>query len=243
MSISNEMGPADIRACTGNNDGVFGGNGAWWLIILFLFAFAGGGWGNGWGGGGGVQENYVLTSDFAQVERKLDGIANGLCDGFYAQNTSLLNGFAGVNQGMAQGFANAELARTNGIMALTQQLNAMAATNAQCCCDTKAAIADLKYSGAVNTRDIIDNQNANYRALHDEIVANRMADKDAQISALTMQVNNLNLAASQARQNEYLVDRLGPKMPVAAYLTCNPNGGINYAVPVDNCGCNCGWNR
>ena len=75
--------------------GGFGGDGAWWIIILFLFVFCG--WGNnGWGnngnyGAGGVMDGYVLTSDFATVERKLDSVNNGLCDGFYAQ-AQLING-------------------------------------------------------------------------------------------------------------------------------------------------------
>lgn len=37
---------SDVALLTGNNrnDGMFGGDGAWWLIVLFLFAFCG--WGN-----------------------------------------------------------------------------------------------------------------------------------------------------------------------------------------------------
>ena len=95
----------------GNNDG-FGDNGSWWVIIFLIFAFMGWGRGNnGFGGGSngyGAMDNYVLASDFATIQRQLsDGfgdltsqtryIQNGLCDGFYAMNTSLLNGFAGVN--------------------------------------------------------------------------------------------------------------------------------------------------
>lgn len=86
----------------GGNGFGFGGDGAWFLIILFLFAFCGWG-GNGWGNNGnsgGVVDGYVLSSDFANIERKMDLINGGLCDGFYAVNTTLLNGFAGVNQNM-----------------------------------------------------------------------------------------------------------------------------------------------
>lgn len=93
---------ADIAAATGDgrNNGAWGdGNGAWWIIILFLFVFCG--WGNGnngflggRGNDGGVVDGYILTSDFANIERKIDGVNNGLCDGFYAVNSSLLNGFA-----------------------------------------------------------------------------------------------------------------------------------------------------
>ena len=101
MSLSeNGLSPADVVALNGSNgnDGMFGGNGAYWLIILFLFAFCGWG-GNGFGGfgggsGAGASDNYVLASDFATIQRQLsdgfgaleakgDSISNGLCSGFY----------------------------------------------------------------------------------------------------------------------------------------------------------------
>ena len=117
---------------TGNNgDGMFGDNGAWWVIIFLIFAFMG--WGrnnNGFGGNGlGATDNYVLASDFATIQRQLsDGfgdltaqsryIQNGLCDGFYAMNTSLLNGFAGVNNAiMTNGYET-----RNAIQGVSSQL-------------------------------------------------------------------------------------------------------------------------
>lgn len=89
-----------------------------------------------------------------------------------------------------------------------------------------------------NTRDIIENQNANYRALHDEIVANRIEDKNAQITAQQNEINALRLAASQERQNTYLINELKP-CPVPAYITCNPYQSYSYGS-YGNCGCNCG---
>lgn len=90
---------SDIRAATGGDDGFgYGGSGAWWIIILFLFVFMGGGL-NGFGN----RDNGALTRaemqqgfDTQEITRKLDGINYGLCDGFYAQNTTMLNGFAGI---------------------------------------------------------------------------------------------------------------------------------------------------
>lgn len=94
---------------------------------------------------------------------------------------------------------------------------------------------------AMSTRDIVDNMNANYRALHDEIVANRIEDKNAQITAQQNEINALRLAASQEKQNAYLVDKLNPnKCPIPAYLTCNPNAPLNYSINYQNgCGCGC----
>ena len=117
--MENGMSPADLAAVTGRNngDGMIGGNGAWWIIILFLFVFCG--WGGGWGnnagrGQGTAMDGYVLTSDFANIERKIDGVNNGLCDGFYAQ-AQMVNG---VQMQMANGFGQAELSRSNQQAAL-----------------------------------------------------------------------------------------------------------------------------
>ena len=96
-----------------------------------------------------------------------------------------------------------------------------------------------------NTRDIIENQNANYRALHDEIVANRIEDKNAQIAAQQNEINSLRLAASQEKQNNYLISQLGTKCAEPAYIVPNPNCCYNYNVTgfgYGNNGCGCGCN-
>ena len=245
MSLTtSEMTPADIAALTGNrNNGGFGdgfGNG-WWIILLFLFGFWGGGFNNGFGrngcGGGGAIDGYVLTSDFANIERKLDNVNNGLCDGFYAMNTSLLNGFASVNQNMSNGFQTAELSRANQQAALMQQLNAMQMQAANCCCETREAIQGVNYNLATQacetrntlqnaTRDIIDNQNSNSRAILDFLTTSKMQDLQAENQ-------RLQLAASQQAQNSYLVSQLRP-CPIPAYTVQNPFCCNQY----QGCGCN-----
>ena len=249
---------ADIAAATGNNgrtnDG-FGGDGSWaWVLIFLIFAL--GGWGrngNGFGGGtSGAADNYILASDFATIQRQLsDGfenltsqsryIQNGICDGFYAMNTSLLNGFAGTNNAIM----------TNGYET-RNAINNVSAKLADCCCKTQSAIQGVNYNMAMNTnaiqnamclntRDLIENQNANYRALHDEIVANRIEDKNAQITAQQNEINALRLAASQEKQNSFLISQLNPT-PVPSYPVVNPNCCLNYQVTNGCCGngCNCG---
>ena len=231
--------------------GGFGGDGAWWIIILFLFVFCG--WGNnGWGNNGnsGAADNYVLASDFATLQRQIDSAAStierksditqqGICDGFYAMNTTLLNGFAGVNQNMNSGFQNAELSRCNQQAALMQQLNAMQMQAADCCCENRAAIAQVRYDMATQacdtrntvqnaTRDIIDANNQNSRAILDFLTQSKLSD-------LQTENQNLKLAASQAAQNNYLISQLRP-CPSPAYITCNPWAGSGYG----GCGCNQG---
>lgn len=205
-----------------------------WLIVLFIF-----GWGrNGFGGNGnsGVMDGYVLTSDFANIERKLDAVNNGICDGFYAMNTGMLNGFAGVTQAVTSGFSAAELARCNQQAALMQQLNAMQMQNQECCCENRAAIAQVRYDMAtqacdtrntVNTaaRDIIDNQNQNSRAILDFLTQSKLQD-------LQSANQELRLQASQAAQNNYLISQLRPT-PIPAYQSCNPWAGGTYT----GCGC------
>lgn len=100
-------------------------------------------------------------------------------------------------------------------------------TNGQNGADGFSPTVEVSKSGTVTTISITDNQNANYRALHDEIVANRMEDKNAQIQQLQSQVQALNLAQSQANQNNYLIGQLRPS-PVPAYTVANPYAGFGY---------------
>jgi hypothetical protein len=93
---------SDIAAASGRNDDLFGGNGAWWLIVLFLFIFNGNGWG-GNGNGATTREEIAYGFDMNGIENGIRGIQQGLCDGFYAMNTGMLNGFAGVNDAITQG--------------------------------------------------------------------------------------------------------------------------------------------
>ena len=220
--------------------GGFGGDGAWWIIILFLFEFCGWG-GNGWGknagNSGGVFDGYVLTSDFANVERKIDSVNQGLCDGFY-QQAQLVNG---TNMAMANGFAQAELSRCNQQAALMQQLNNMAMQAQECCCENRAAIAQVRYDMATQacdtrntvqntTRDIIDAMNCGFRSIDQRLTAQELAAKDAKIAEQNQQLFGYQLAASQAAQNNYLVSTLRPS-PSPAYVVANPyccNSGYNY---------------
>lgn len=218
MSLTtSEMTPADIRACTCGNDGynnggMFGNDWAW-IIILLLFGY--GGRGFGFGGGGGYGAPPATQADLAA--------------GF--NNSAVLSGINGIDSALCQGF--------NGInTAILTGNNALAAQLAQCCCDNRAAIADVKYTIANeacetrhalagNARDIIDNANANSRAILDFLTNDKIA-------TLTAENQSLKFAASQAAQNAFitanqeaqtaeLIRRLGRDCPVPAYVVPNPN--------------------
>ena len=177
-------------------------------------------------------DGYVLTSDFANVERKIESVNQGLCDGFY-QQAQLVNG---TNMAMANGFAQAELSRSNQQAALMQQLNAMQMQAADCCCENRAAIAQVRYDMATQacdtrntvqnaTRDIIDANNQNSRAILDFLTQSKLSDLQAENQGL-------KLAASQAAQNSYLVSQLRPS-PIPAYTVQNPYCCNQFSC----CGC------
>ena len=236
----NTLTAADVAAVTRNNDGGMFGNDWAWIVILLLFGW-GGNRGFGGFGGGGIGENYALATDFATIERKLDGVNNGLCDGFYAQNTNMLNGFASVQQTLCQGFSGVDRSIAN-----------LGYQQAQCCCDTKSAIKDvgigIERNGwtlskqisdcccdleKMNMQNRFDAQAYNCNTLQaidklgDRIIDYMAAEKT---QALRDENQALRLAASQERQNRYLVNELRP-CPVPAYITCNPYA---YTNP---CGC------
>ena len=227
--------------------GGFGGDGAWWIIILFLFVFCGwggNGWGNNAGNSGGVVDGYVLTSDFANVERKIDSVNQGLCDGFY-QQAQLVNG---TNMAMANGFAQAELSRANQQAALMQQLNAMQMQAANCCCENRAAIAQVRYDMATQacdtrntvqnaTRDIIDAMNSGFRGIDQRLTAQEIAAKDAKIAEQNQQLFAAQLAASQAAQNDTLKSYVSGQF---AYYNPRPVPSFSVPAPYQYTGCGCG---
>lgn len=242
------LSPADVAVLSGNtarnNDNMGFGDNAWWIIVLLLFGWGRNGFGGGFGGNGGIGENYVLATDFATIERKLDAVNSGICDSTFALNNTITNGFFGVQNSLTQGFSGLNTALLQGNYALSSQL-------ADCCCATQRAIDGVNYNMAtntcaitnnatMNTRDIIDAVNTNYRALHDEIVANRIEDKNAQITAQQNEINALRLKASQEAQNTYLISQLRP-CPDPAYIVPNPNCCYNYAINgfgySNACGC------
>lgn len=252
---------ADIAAATGNgrnNDGMFGGDGAWWLIVLFLFAFCGwgnNGWGNNGNGGGYVataatQADIQRGFDNSAVISKLDGINNGLCDGFYAVNNGMLTGFNGINTNIMQTGFGIQQAINADTVANMQNTNALQSQLAQCCCDNREGQAQIRYDMATNacaiqnsinnnTRDILENQNSNTRAILDYLCQKETADLRAENQAL-------KLAASQSNQNAVLqaamdantaeILRRTAPLPVPAYQVPNPN---TYYGCGCNTGCNC----
>ncbi len=254
MSLSDgtPMMTMPVAPANGGNSGGFGwgGEGSWFIIILFLFAFLGwgnGGWGNNAGNSGGVVDGYVLTSDFANVERKIESVNQGLCDGFY-QQAQLANG---TNMAMANGFAQAELSRSNQQAALMQQLNAMQMQAANCCCENRAAIAQVRYDMATQacdtrntvqnaTRDIIDAMNSGFRGIDQRLTAQEIAAKDAKIAEQNQRLFAADLAASQAAQTLDMRNYVSAQF---AYYNPRPVPSFEVPAPYQYGGCGCGCNQ
>lgn len=243
------LSASDVALLTGNgNNGGFGNNGdGWWIILLFLLGFGRNGFGGGYGGGGGIGENYVLATDFATIERKLDGVNAGICDATFALNNTMTNGFAGVQQSLCQGFNGLNTAIFQNGFNTERGLWNLSSQFADCCCKTQRAIDGVNYNMAMNTnslqqtlcnntRDIIENANANYRALHEELIANKLEMKNERIAEQQNEINALRLKASQEAQNNYLISQLRP-CPDPAYIVPNPNCCYDYTVTRNACGC------
>lgn len=261
---SNSPSLADIAAVTGgnrNNDGMWGGDG-WWAIIIFAMIFGWGGFGgNGWGGNGGGMGSTAAAYTDSAIQRgfdtqaitgKLDGITNGLCDGFYAVNNSLLTGFNGVNTNILQSGYGIQQAINADTIANMQNTNALQSQLADCCCETREAIQGVNYNTAqntcalqntmnTNTRDIIESQNAGTRAILDYLC-------NEKISSLQAENNDLRRAASQDRQSALLTTEIASQTqqiinavrptPVPAFPASNLYG---YAYNgCGGCGCNTG---
>lgn len=285
MFGSNGLSAADVAAVVRNNDGCcnnggygmmngIGGYGfgeGWWIIIILMALFGGFGYGGfGYGGAGmrggngcGCEAAVATVGDIQRgfdnqgVTNKLNGLENGLADGFYAMNNSMLTGFNGVQSAIQNSAMNAmqntftlQQAIQSDTVANMQNTNALATQLANCCCENRTGFQQVGYNLATQgnaiqvaianqTQALMQNQNDNYRALHDEIVGYRMQDKDETIAALRSQVQALNLAQSQANQNTYLVNQLRP-CPQPAYIVANPFccNGQQYAS-YQNSGC-CG---
>lgn len=145
---------------TANNGNGNGWGDAWWIVVLLIFGWGGFGNGNGWGnrggassGGSSAADGYVLATDFANIERKIDGVNNGLCDGFYSVNTAFGNlnntisqNTAQLQNSMNQGFNGLNTAVTSQGYENRIAVNGLGTQLASCCCDIREGISGVNYN-------------------------------------------------------------------------------------------------
>lgn len=233
-----------------NGNGLFNNDWAWIVILLLFGGWGGnrgfGSFGGGFGGGGscGCGSPCATQADLAA--------------GF--NNSAVLSGINGIDSALCQGFNGINTAILQGTYETQGAINGLSHQLAQCCCDNKAAIADVKYAMATEscatrntiqntTRDIIDNANANSRAILDFLTQDKIA-------TLTAENQSLKFQASQTAQNAYigatvdsavaeLIRRTGNDCPQPAFVV-QPPTPVNFPtnccgqVQFANAGCGCG---
>lgn len=225
-----------------SNGGLFGGDSwAWIIVLLLIFGWGGNGFG-GFGGGGGngeVQRGF----DHQSIVSKLDQQTYGLADSTYALNNAITNGFHGVDNAICNLGYN-----------MQQGFNGLGHQISDCCCATQRAIDGVNYNMATqacetrnaianSTRDILENNNSNTRAILDFLTSSRMEDLRAENTALKTQIGisnqNAFITANQEAQTAEILRRLSP-IPVPSYPVPNPNCCYNAQVSFGNgCGfCN-----
>lgn len=237
MAIGNEGIPAvmNVTPTNGNyNNGGWGGDWASWIILFLIFGMFGWGGFGGFGGGFGVGNGgaYATESilqrqlDTQTIVSKLDGINNGLCDGFYA------------TQGAINGLG----------VTVMQGNNALQAQLASCCCGLERAIDGVRYDNAQNTcsilntintstRDIVDNANSNTRAILDYLCQDKIQTLQAENQALRLSASqsaqNATLMAAMDANKAEILRRTGAECPTAAYIVQPPQP---VSFPTNCCG-------
>lgn len=227
-----------------SNNGLFGNGGDSWLGILFLIALCNGGWG-GFGGFGmngmlgagmwGMDMLYPWLNNSQnindgfrdqQISNQVGNIQNAVTTGFGDVQTALCGGFASTNAAIngaqnalsQQLYTNqlADLERSFAAQtASMQSANAIQSQLAQCCCDNKAGLADLRYTVATENcadraalsdgiRDVIANNTAQTQAILDKLCALELDGYKRENDNLRQQLNMSQLQASQVAQTAEL---------------------------------------
>lgn len=258
MAFSNENGYNNmvmpVSPMTNGNSGFcngFGGDGAWWLLVLFLFMFNGNGWNGGFGNNSALP--YMMNNN----------TNNDVQRGFDQQ--SIMTSLNGINSNLNSGFSNAEVSRCNAQANLLQamnnnqnainnSMNSIASGLQNCCCENRAGLADLKYTvateacadrSAVTTalREVIASNTANTQVILDKLCQQELDALRSKNNDLQTQVNLANLRASQEAQTSKILqdnsaqtqalERYLNPTPIPAYMVPNPSGGCQFS----NCSC------
>lgn len=233
-------------------NGMFGGDMAWWLIILLLFA------NNGWGGGFGFGGSMMPWMMMGGQQQTNSDVQRGF------DQSAIMGSLNGITAALSNGFANAEISRCNGNLNTLQALNANQAATLQamnanqastlqnmntlsmglqnCCCENRAGLADLKYTVATENcadrqvvsdgiRDLIASNAANTQSIKDSTNAGFTAIMD-KICALELAGKDQQIANLQNQLNE--ANRQASQTAQTATLEQYLNNLLNR----NNCGCN-----
>jgi len=249
----------------GYGNGGFGCSGDWVWIIL-LFALFGGNWGNGNGGffgNNGFDNGFAWLSngqkeimsntnngfDTLHLSNQLDTVNSGI----YSLSNQLCNCCADMNSTVSNGFYNAEIAANNRAVNQMQDTFALSRQFADCCCDNKLAVQDLKSTVISENcsdrevlrqigQDILVNQTANTQKIIDEIFRDRLDEKDDKIAELNRQLQMADLRASQIAQTQAITSNIYNELKNCPIGTVPVYGNQAIFSCPNNNGCGCGFN-
>ena len=258
MSLTSENGTDVVMPVSPMYNG-FGGNGfggdGWWIILLFILLAGNNGWGNGFGNGNNdlypwINQAGITTEGFQN--QALNGQLNGIQNEVQNLSTQLCNGFAGVEQGanarqiadMNQMFAM-QTAMTGGLTDLSSQF-------ANCCCENRLGLSDLKYTVATencadrqalneSVRDILANQTANVQRILDQMCQDKIDAKNDEIAQLRQEILYARGQASQIAQNQQVIDGIYNRLDTCPVGT-TPVYGRTPIFSCNNSGCGCNGN-
>ena len=246
----------------GGNNGFLGGDG--WIVLLLLLAFGNGGWGNNGGffGGNSFDNGYAWLSngqkeimqntnngfDTLHLSNQLDTVNSGI----YSLSNQLCNTGHDITNAVSNGFYNAEISANNRAVNQMQDTFALSRQFADCCCDNKLAVQDLKSTVISENcsdrevlrqigQDILVNQTANTQKIIDEIFRDRLDEKDDKIAELNRQLQMADLRASQIAQTQAITSNIYNELKNCPVGTV-PVYGSQPIFTCPNNGCGCGYN-
>ena len=220
-NVQGVMPTYEINKGHGDGYGALGGMWFAWILIIFVLM---GGWGNGFGGARGAQAGFDVASqfDYQDIKNGIRGVQQGLCDGFYAQNTTMLQGFNGIQRDMCQGYA-----------AINANINEAKFAQQNCCCELGRAVDNVRYENAQNTCHITSNATENTQKILDRLCQMEANAKDQRIADLTANLQAANYQISQLAQTTNIVNAIRP-FPQPSFIVGSPYVATGY-----NCGCGC----
>lgn len=269
----------ELATTNGNNvypypvmygNGGFGGNGYGFgndiIWIVLLFALFGGNWGNGNGGFFGnnafdngyawlsngqkeIMQNTNNGFDTLHLSNQLDTVNSGI----YSLSNQLCNSTASINNNVSNGFYNSEISANNRQMANMQQNFDLSRQFADCCCENRLGIQDLKATVISENctdrevlreigQNILVNQTANTQKIIDEIFRDRLDEKDDKIADLNRQLQMADLRASQIAQTQAITSNIYNELKNCPVGTVPVFGNQPIFTCSGNSGCGCGFN-
>ncbi len=278
--MGDNLSPADVAAVVGNTDrayypvyqGGFGGNGGFgdsgWVWLILILALLGGFGNNGFGGGFGGNNDYAWLSNGQKdiMQNTNDGFNSlhlsnqieGVRDGIAGLSNQLCNSFADAESNdNARHIANMQQAFNNQLSTL-QGFNSLGSQFADCCCENRLGIADLKSTILAENcadravlqdgvRDIITNQTANTQRILDQLCADKIDAKNEKIADLERQLTMADLRASQIAQTAQIragqveeIDAMYQRLKDCPVGTVPVYGSQPIFTCPGNNGCGCG---